>query len=143
MSNTSSRGRFVLTSISAVMVLSVALAMPGSSVAQPPPPMSPLQKALNETQQDLMNLKKNLETDGRTTRQSTITELGLIAKVLEMQLGRSAPGDPGRAGVIQTLGNLGVLINALQNLQIPGRNSAAAELDLLIGIIDGWLGKWR
>lgn len=146
MSNTPLRRRFVLTLISAaptLLLLGVSLGAPTRAMAQaPPPPPSPLQQALDATQQDLMHLKQNLQTDGRTTRQSVITELTLIAKVLEGQLARAPAGDPGRAGVTQTLGYLGILINALRNLQLPGRNATADELCLLIGIIDGWLGKW-
>lgn len=146
MSDSHSRRRDFLGLSTAAVAIGLFLGVGGPfsmpRVAAGDEQASPLQKALNRTQQDLMDLRSNLRIDGRTTKALAVEDLKGILRVLEKAVDRANPNDPCLAAAHRTREFLMMLINGLEHFQLNGRKALAEELDLLIGVLDGILGKW-
>jgi hypothetical protein len=127
-----------------LLLLSGALlAAPAPAMAQAPPKPTRLQRAVDRAQQDLMDLREDLQVAGTRTRQSFCDEVQRIDAALQRQFMQAPANDPGLNAARSALGLLDLLVRDCPDRElIPTRFVAMDRLDDIIDAIDEAMGKW-
>lgn len=135
----------LIPAVSAMLLLGVFLVLPTTAVAWAPA-LTPLQVAVEEAQQELMDLKETMQTDATATRKTAVAELVRIGKKLKAEYDKSQANDPGRNVAYQSMAAIYSVLVEVTRKREPQpqltRRQTANVICRAIEKIDELLGKW-